>query len=624
MSLATPAAPRMLDAHHQVASVIQEADEVRAAQKFSHYMRTLHLADLLRGHDDKHASVELVMSNAEAAQFKEEAETIPGLKIVIDPRLGTLHAEGSLNALRLLMNELSLEMQRPDTFFITLRVTSDAKVTARELVMNYQQEVAKHVPQMILNDASAFKWFDVRPSEGTGDVPHGSAGHPIDANVDGTHDGSSFSGWSVTAHQPAPPPTVPVHEGPSIVLPQVSAPGSGSPSPVLPVLNDEIFLTPETPQSPPPAPVLVTPPVIPSPPVPVPPVVTVTPTPPPVIAPAPPALPAPPANAVPTVSIPAADQAATQGSAFTYTLAAGSFADADAADVLSYTASLGGGAPLPGWLAFDGTTLAFTGTPANADVGTISVRVTANDGHGGTISDTFDIVVANVNDAPTVDQGVADQTANEDSAFSFAIPANAFEDIDVADVLTYSAVLAGGGALPGWLSFNAATRTFSGTPVNGDVGSFTVRVTATDGSAASITNDFTITVANTNDAPTVSAALIDQTATENGAFSYQFAAGSFAEVDAGDALTYSATLSGGGALPSWLSFNATTRTFSGTPANGDVGTINITVTADDGHGGTASDTFALAVADVNNLPTLNASLPDQSATEDGLFTSTLR
>ena len=31
-----------------------------------------------------------------------------------------------------------------------------------------------------------------------------------------------------------------------------------------------------------------------------------------------------------------------------------------------------------------------------------------------------------------------------------------------------------------WLTFNAATRTFSGTPLNADVGSLNLKVTATD------------------------------------------------------------------------------------------------------------------------------------------------
>ncbi|MGB5326152.1 MAG: VCBS domain-containing protein, partial [Pseudomonadales bacterium] len=45
----------------------------------------------------------------------------------------------------------------------------------------------------------------------------------------------------------------------------------------------------------------------------------------------------------------------------------------------------------------------FSGTPLNADVGTISVEVTADDGNGGTpATDTFDIVVSNTPDAPLI------------------------------------------------------------------------------------------------------------------------------------------------------------------------------------------------------------------------------
>jgi Ca2+-binding RTX toxin-like protein len=66
-------------------------------------------------------------------------------------------------------------------------------------------------------------------------------------------------------------------------------------------------------------------------------------------------------------------------------------------------------------------------------------------------------------------------------------------------------------------------------------------------------------------------------------------------VDAGDTLSYSATLAGGGALPAWLAFNPATRTFSGTPGVADMGALSIIVTVTDGAGVQASDVFALAV-----------------------------
>ena len=141
---------------------------------------------------------------------------------------------------------------------------------------------------------------------------------------------------------------------------------------------------------------------------------------------------------------------------------------------------MSGGGALPAWLSFNAGTRTFSGTPANGDVGTISVQVTANDSQGGTVSDTFDIVIANTNDAPTVANAIPDKNATEDSAFSFQFASNTFADVDVGDTLTYSATLSNGAALPAWLSFNAGTRTFSGTPLNADVGTISVKVTARD------------------------------------------------------------------------------------------------------------------------------------------------
>jgi len=98
-----------------------------------------------------------------------------------------------------------------------------------------------------------------------------------------------------------------------------------------------------------------------------------------------------------------------------------------------------------------------------------------------------------------------------------------------------------------------------------------------------------------NQPPVVSNAIANQTATAGTAFNFSFPANTFSDPNPGTTLTYTATLSGGGALPGWLSFSAGTRTFSGTPGSGDVGTLNIRVTASDGAGGSVNDEFALAV-----------------------------
>jgi hypothetical protein len=235
-------------------------------------------------------------------------------------------------------------------------------------------------------------------------------------------------------------------------------------------------------------------------------------------------------------------------------------------------------------------------------VGTVTVELTATDGSGETPTATFDITVENVNDAPTVEGAIGNQTTDEDQPFSLTFDTDLFADVDADDALTYTAQLQGGGALPAWLTFNAETRTFSGTPENGDVGTYHVELIATDGADAAATVAFDITVENVNDAPTLANPILDQTATEDEAFSFAFDAGTFADIDAGDELAYTATFNGSATPPAWLAFDAATRTFSGTPANGDVGTVTVELTATDGSGETATATFDITVENVNDAP----------------------
>ena len=98
-------------------------------------------------------------------------------------------------------------------------------------------------------------------------------------------------------------------------------------------------------------------------------------------------------NAAPTVANPIDDQTATVGAAFNYTVPANTFADTDAADTLTYTATQSDDSGLPSWLSFDAATRTFSGTPATANVGTLEVTVTASDGTLS-VGDTFDIVVS--------------------------------------------------------------------------------------------------------------------------------------------------------------------------------------------------------------------------------------
>ena len=218
------------------------------------------------------------------------------------------------------------------------------------------------------------------------------------------------------------------------------------------------------------------------------------------------------------------------------------------------------------------------------------------------------------NQPPVVANAIPDRSASEGTAFSFQFAANAFSDPD-GDALTYAATLVGGGALPAWLTFTPATRTFSGTPGAGDFADLSIRVTATDPGGLSAHDDFVLAV---NGKPVVANAIPDRSASEGTGFSFQFAANAFSDPD-GDALTYAATLVGGGALPAWLTFTPATRTFSGTPGAGDFADLSIRVTATDPGGLSAHDDFLLAV---NGKPVVANRDPEPECHRNArLFTS---
>jgi Ca2+-binding RTX toxin-like protein len=305
-----------------------------------------------------------------------------------------------------------------------------------------------------------------------------------------------------------------------------------------------------------------------------------------------------PAAQPPGLVSPLADQQVNEDQGFAFEVPAGAFVDPDG-DALVLSATLDDGRALPSWLRFDGTR--FSGVAGNENVGQITVRVTATDPGGKSVSDDFNLFVANTNDAPVVAAPLADQMANEDSAFSYTVPATTFTDVDAGDQLTYVATLDKGAPLPAWLTFDAATRTFSGTPANADVGTYHVHVFARDQAGALAEDVLDIVVANVNDAPTLAAPLADFVGREGHAFEIELPPGTFQDIDAGDTLTYRATLANGDALPPWLSFDPETLTLTGDPQRADIGSFLLRVTVIDTEGATAFDDFKVTIQSVPGM-----------------------
>jgi Ca2+-binding RTX toxin-like protein len=88
------------------------------------------------------------------------------------------------------------------------------------------------------------------------------------------------------------------------------------------------------------------------------------------------------------------------------------------------------------------------------------------------------------------------QQANETQAFSYVLPVGTFGDVDVGDSLALSATLAGGTALPSWLTFNATTRALFGTPPDTAAGVISLAIKATDAAGAVVLAGFSLDIAN--------------------------------------------------------------------------------------------------------------------------------
>ncbi|MBD2463127.1 cadherin-like domain-containing protein [Oscillatoria sp. FACHB-1407] len=117
-------------------------------------------------------------------------------------------------------------------------------------------------------------------------------------------------------------------------------------------------------------------------------------------------------------------------------------------------------------------------------------EISSQDGTPATIA----IAIQGVNDAPNLATSIADQVAQTRQPFTLTLPPGVFTDVDAGDRLTLNATLADGSPLPAWLSFNANTRSFSGTPDITDAGNLSLKVTATDNQGASVSDTFVLTV----------------------------------------------------------------------------------------------------------------------------------
>jgi hypothetical protein len=196
-----------------------------------------------------------------------------------------------------------------------------------------------------------------------------------------------------------------------------------------------------------------------------------------------------------------------------------------------------------------------------------------------------------------------------------------FSDVD-GDTLSVSALNSNHGSI-----VVNEDGSFTLTPEQDYNGVVTLSYQVSDGKGGSISTSTQLVLNPVNDAPTANTALTAQSTDEGQSFNYTLPSDAFVDVD-GDNLTYSATLSDGSSLPSWLVFNTRTHSFSGTPSFNDSADLTVKVTVSDGQL-QAEQSFSLVVNDVtsvNHAPrgVATAILPNARPINTAAASSTIR
>lgn len=267
-------------------------------------------------------------------------------------------------------------------------------------------------------------------------------------------------------------------------------------------------------------------------------------------------------------------------------------------DVLTYRLVSG-----PSGMKIDGASGMLSWTPTNDHAIQLNHIVTleVTDGKGGKATQSFTIVVKNVNTSPSITS----------TPLTAAVVGQAYQyDVDATDpdptndTLTYSLV-----TQPSGMKIDSATGIISWTPQLSDQGTQSVEVKVTDNQGASDSQKFTIQVIDKNIPPAITSTPT-LTATEDVLYSYEIKANDADQ----DKLTFVLEQA-----PSGVALDKVTGLLKWTPTNDDVGTQVIQLRVEDGRGGVARQRFSVVVANVNDNPVIS-SVPSQDATEKALYT----
>ena len=301
------------------------------------------------------------------------------------------------------------------------------------------------------------------------------------------------------------------------------------------------------------------------------------------------------ANKAPVVVAAIASQTATLARSYSLVIPPGTFTDPDG-QLVSWAVS-----GLPVGLSFDAPSRTISGSPSLIGASVVTVTVTDNGGATAQTSFSLQVLGNNTSTPPAATTTTAPPTTTTvttTTALTLLAPT-----VDCATGLLTFRTGGGDGTLIEY--FAVGLRPWSSSPTatleswlpDGVVFTLQARQSGKLVSRDYITNCRSLTVTPpvaANKAPVVVAAIASQTATLARSYSLVIPPGTFTDPD-GQLVSWAVS-----GLPVGLSFDAPSRTISGSPSL--IGASVVTVTVTDNGGATAQTSFSLQVLG-NNTPT---------------------
>ncbi|MFO7618756.1 MAG: Ig-like domain-containing protein [Thermoplasmata archaeon] len=224
-------------------------------------------------------------------------------------------------------------------------------------------------------------------------------------------------------------------------------------------------------------------------------------------------------------------------------------------------------------------------------------------GSGGAKSDTdtIDITVNSVNDAPT-DIALSDSNIAENAGANAVVGTLSTTDVDAGDSWTYSLVAGAGDTDNTAFNINGtqlrANASFDFETKN----SYSVRICTTDAGGLTYNKTFVITVTDVNDAPT-DITLSNNNVDENMVPGTAVGTFSVTDVDGGPTWNYTLATGTGDADNSQFQIVGDELRTNATFDFETKSAYYIRVQVDDGNGGTFQKNFTIVINDVNEVPT---------------------